>query len=126
MKRLPQIMIFFAFLFFIAFGIVTFMNCSFAHSSEPFTKEKEGSASKNEDYWTPERLKEAKPLELPHPTSPDLKPPVPPHKSVPSQPPSYEAPGHEGEEGIPPDGTNLLFEGGQISKSSLTSPLAGN
>ncbi len=113
MKRLSQSVTSLSFLFLAAFGILTLMNCSSVHSSEPLTKEKKGNSSNNEDYWTPERLKEAKPLELPHPTPSDLNIPVPPHESAPSKLPSYEAPGHEGEEGIPPDETNLLFGGGQ-------------
>lgn|GEM_PF-6923007 len=122
MKRLSQIVIFFSFLFFSAFEILTLVSCTSAHSSEPFIKEKKGSSSKNEDYWTPERLKEAKPLELPHPTAPDLKPPIPPHVPAPPNLPSYKAPGQEGEEGILPDETNLLFEDGHTPKSSLTPP----
>ena len=126
MKRLSQYVTSFSLLFLTACGILPLVSCTSAHSSEPFTKEKKGISSNTEDYWTAERLKEAKPLELPHPTSPDLKTSVPPHESPPSQLPSYEASGHEGEEGIPPDETNLLFEGAQTPKSSLTPPLSGN
>lgn len=113
MMRLSQSMPSYSYFFIAAFGILTLMNCSSVHSSESISKENNTDSSNNEDYWTPERLKEAKPLELPHPTAPPSKVPVPPHESAPSQPPSFKAPGHEGEEDIPLDETNLLFENGQ-------------
>lgn len=39
-----------------------------ARSEEPLSKERD--VGENEEYWTLERMKKAKPLELPHPTAP--------------------------------------------------------
>ena len=124
MKRQFHVVTSFSFLLLAFIGIVALMNCSSVHSSEPLMKEKNSNASHSEDYWTPERLKEAQPLELPHPIPPDIHSPVLPDESTPSAIPSDEASGHEGEGEIPPDGSNILFEDGETPPTSLPPSLA--
>ncbi len=119
MKRQFQVVTSFPFLCLAVIGIVALINCSSVHSSEPLMKEKNENSSQSEDYWTPERLKEAQPLELPHPITPDIHSQVFPDESAPSTIPSHEASGHEGEGEIPPDESNILFEDGKTPPAPL-------
>ena len=113
MKRQFQVVKSFSFLLLTVIGIVAIMNCSSVHSSEPLMNEKNENSSHSEDYWTPERLREAQPLELPHPIPPDGQSPMFPDESAPFTTSSDEAPGHEGEGGISPDENNILFGDGK-------------
>jgi hypothetical protein len=62
----------------------------------------DGNSSAADQYWTPERLRKAKPMELPHPpiegnTRPDQ-----------DRKPSVSGSGNPGLQSVPPDRNNLL------------------
>ncbi len=94
----------------IALGVSVVFGCSSVRSEEPVPTELTPEDSDSEDYWTPERLKNAKPLEIPHPPTPFPQPSTPPSKSTPPAP-SSTAPGHIGDDDVLPDESNRLFEG---------------
>ncbi len=83
-------------------------------SAKPPTNEKTEMPSESVDnYWTPERLRKAKPLELPHPSAPPAEK-VLPQEDLPQKDESEAelpsgAPGEPGDAGVRPDEKNLLF-----------------
>lgn len=66
------------------------------------------SAQSDAEYWTPERLREAKPLEMPSATPPREWDPssAPPDDGV-----SVSEPGRPGDGDVVPDESNVLFPG---------------
>ena len=68
---------------------------------------RESGPDADEEYWTPERLRDAKPIELPHPEGPP-EAAEPPDVSPPDEAASESGAGHLGEGDVPPDETNIL------------------
>jgi hypothetical protein len=92
-----------------------------AQPLEPISKEQSDSATENtEDYWTPERLKKAKPLELPHSTTPpshlDL-----PKEEVGEHPPSVQGSGNTGEGSVDPNEKKHIFKDSPMEESEIFS-----
>lgn len=71
-----------------------------------------------EEYWTPERLQGARPLPLPHPTSP---PPGSADAAKPSRQASVSEAGSLGSGDVVPDESNYLFPSDLLPNAAPTS-----
>ena len=79
-------------------------------SEAPVAKEANSDSKTGDQYWTPKRLKEAQPIEMPHPASPPDSFASPPSQG-PDRKGSVSGSGNAGGSGIAPDETNILFPG---------------
>lgn len=115
MKEAAQSINSFLFLFLATLVGSMWLSCASVHSEEPPAQNKSQLPSENDEYWTPERLREAKPLELPHPETPAPKAtfPEPEGESSDTIAPSIEAPGDPGAGDVHPSEKNLLIGEGK-------------
>ena len=100
--------------FGVAIGIFAFWALSWASSSNDSIEfsgvvDKEKGESNNDDYWNSERLRKAKPLDLPHPkgTEDDLNGLL--NQDPNKRPSPHTEEGSPGDRTIVPDTSNLLF-----------------
>ena len=94
----------------VSFVLLSFVGLSGSvNATEPLVKDRDVPGD-NDEYWTPERLREAQPLELPHPTTPLSEEPSAEKESTEPAPLSVSGPGNPGDAKSPSDGDRLNRE----------------